>query len=160
MINNSSNFRNFVLGLMAVNVFATFPSMMKTQTFYPDFLHSFSYFTMILPYISLAGTVLFVFLRKPGFFEIFIKNESLYLKTNPFQEQSLIIHPEGYIGHKFQDKFRGLSKSVCFFRENKSGILTSPPYSVSLFSKSKRKSLVVLLDNYQKKYGQPLAKGL
>ena len=145
---------------MAFNVIAILPSMMKTQTFYPSFLHQFSYFTMSLPYLSLALTVVFVILRKPGFFEIFIKDEAIHLKTNPFQEQSLVIKPEGYIGHKFAEKSWGLSKSVCFFRRSKSGILTSPPYSVSLFSKSKRASLETLLDTYQKKYGQPLDKGL
>ena len=141
---------------MLINGIAILPSGMKGQTFYPEFLRAYPYFTMILPYITLACTAIYVILKKPGFFELQIEDGNLYLKTSPFQEKSLEIKSQGYLGHEFDSSNFGFAKNLMFYKQTKAGVMATPKYSVSLLSKKQRSLLEQVLRNHQKQYGKPL----
>lgn len=138
-VSNSSRYIGFLIGLIALCALSLSPLAFRV----------YSDFTMVFPYIGIGLSLLSIIVIRPTYFGFAVKDDQLFIRTNPMDDDSFRINKNDFAGYELKPKMFGLKQELVIYKHHVKGLLKSEPYYIFFFSKEQLAELKRVLDYFK-----------
>ena len=105
--------------------------------------------SIYLPYLGVALTIVIIIIIKPAYFFFGIRNNQILIKTNPVDEDYIVINKDEFAGYELNSKMGGLKHDLIIFKKHPKGILKSEALNVFFLSKVQIQKIENLLTQFK-----------
>lgn len=134
MLKEINNGKRYLIALLGLVLFCSL-------SFIPIGFGIIYEWTIYLPYVGLAITIAIIIIIRPSYFFIGIKNNQILIKTNPVDDDYIIINKEEFAGFELKRKLFGIKYELVIFKKHPKGILKSE--ALNVFFPGKKNKIII-----------------